>query len=360
MSTHFLCDLLLEPLAPKQSARIIVRILRLTVMRTTANLSPETLLLVLEQTTDCVKLLSLDGTVLWMNANGLCAMEIDNFCNVEGKQWSTLWPAEARAQIENAYVFADSGDAAQFEAFCPTAKGTDRWWDVRVTQVKAANGHPAGYLSLSRDITEARATRHALDLTLNEMRHRLGNTYSIAGGLLSAFARGIPDREVFARDMQKRLLGLYTAQSMFAHNDAPRKICDLIPALIQPFAGQIDTVNVGELTDALVDRGQADAIGLVLAELTVNSIKHGALRNGGTIDIHADSLDDANRIIWTERLTEPVKQQSRAEGQGLTLIAQIVAARSGKLDIDWSEFGLTVTLAFQRIPAPTDLCLPDL
>ena len=52
--------------------------------------------------------------------------------------------------------------------------------------------------------------------------------------------------------MQKRLQGLYTAQSMFAHNDAPRKISDLIPELIKPFAGQIDSVNVGELTDALV------------------------------------------------------------------------------------------------------------
>lgn len=49
-------------------------------MLTKANLSAETLLLVLEQTTDCVKLLTLDGTVLWMNANGICAMEIDNFC----------------------------------------------------------------------------------------------------------------------------------------------------------------------------------------------------------------------------------------------------------------------------------------
>ena len=321
-------------------------------MLTTANLSPETLLLVLEQTTDCVKLLSLDGTVLWMNANGLCAMEIDNFCNVEGKMWSTLWPAEARAQIESSYESANLGDVPQFEAFCPTAKGTDRWWDVRVTQVNAPNGDPAGYLSISRDITDARATRCALDLTLKEMHHRLGNTYAIAGGLLSAFARGIPDREIFASDMQKRLLGLFTAQSMFAHDDAPRKISDLI----KPFAGQIDTVNVGELTDAVVDRGQADAIGLMLAELTVNSIKYGALRNGGTIDIHADSLDDANRIIWTERLTEPVKQQSRAQGQGLTLIAQIVAARSGKLDISWSELGPTVTLAFHV--RPHDGCPP--
>ena len=250
-------------------------------MLTKANLSNETLLLVLEQTTDCVKLLDLDGTVLWMNANGICAMEIDNFCNVEGQLWSTLWPAEANDQIERSFESASRGQNSQFEAFCPTAKGSDRWWDVRVMQVRDANGTPAGFLSISRDITEARATRHALDLTIQEMRHRLGNTYAIAGGLIGSFARGSPDLQVFANDMQKRLQGLYTAQSMFADDNAPREISELIPALIKPFAGQIDIVHVGALTDALVDRGQADAIGLVLAELTVNSVKHGALRNGG-------------------------------------------------------------------------------
>jgi two-component sensor histidine kinase len=155
--------------------------------------------------------------------------------------------------------------------------------------------------------------------------------------------------EAFAHDMQKRLQGLYTAQSMFADDNAARKISDLIPALIKPFAGQIDIVHVGALTDALVDRGQADAIGLVLAELTVNSVKHGALRNGGKIDIHAVSVEAVSRIVWTESLTEAVKQQSCTEGQGLTLIAQIVGSRSGVLDISWSDFGLTVTLEFPLV-----------
>ena len=310
------------------------------------SLSPETLLLVLEQTSDCVKLLNLDGNILWMNANGLCAMEIDNFCDVEGRQWGTLWPSEAQEQIANAYETAAKFQPAQFEAFCPTAKGTDRWWDVRVTQVNAADGKPAGYLSISRDITEARTTRYALDLTLKEMRHRLGNTYAIAGGLLTSFARGAPEQQAFARDMQRRLNGLHAAQSMFADNDEPKKVSDLLPALIQPFAGELDEVNLGELTDALVNSGQADAIGLVLGELTVNSVKHGALGKGGAINIHAENFNDVGRIIWSEKLLEPVKQHARDGGQGLGLIQKIAASRSVDLGISWSDYGLSVTLEF--------------
>ena len=318
---------------------------------TKANLSPETLLQVLEQSPDCVKLLSLDGTVLWMNANGLCAMEIDNFCIVEGKSWSSLWPEKTREQIKKTYEVARTGKVSIFEAYCPTVKGNDRWWDVRVTQVIATDGEPAGFLSISRDITEQRATRHALDLTVQEMHHRLGNTYAIVGGLLSSFARGVPDRETFVRDMQKRLHGLYVAQSLFADNNASRMISELVPALVKPFVGEMDAVNLGQMTDALIDCGQADAVGLVLAELTVNSLKHGALSNGGTINLHAESCDNSSRIIWTEELTEAVIRQSRPGGQGLSLITQIVAARSGTLNVGWTDFGLTAVLEFPLIDA---------
>ena len=38
-----------------------------------------------DQSEDCVKLISLDGTVLWINANGQCAMEIDDFTTVENR-----------------------------------------------------------------------------------------------------------------------------------------------------------------------------------------------------------------------------------------------------------------------------------
>lgn len=315
-------------------------------MLTKASLSLETLALVLEQSPDCVKLLSLDGRLLWMNSNGMHATENDDFCVIEGQSWTTLWPEGTRDQIESSYIAAAQGHQAHFEAFCPTAKGADRWWDVRVAQVKGSDGNPTGFLAISRDITDAYITRRALNLTLKEMRHRLGNAYAIAGGLLGAFARGVPEREAFARDMQRRLRALHISQAIFSEDEAPHKISQLIPALVKPFAGHADALTVGEMTDAVVDRGQADAISLVLGELMVNSVKHGALSADGTIKLHARAVDRQLQIIWTETSPQEIHNRSRVGGQGLKLMAQIIEARSGNLSIEWAQYGLRVIVAF--------------
>jgi hypothetical protein len=64
-----------------------------------SGLSSVALASVLDQSVDCVKLINLDGNIQYMNGNGLCAMEIDDFCAVEGQPWADLWPDEARQAI---------------------------------------------------------------------------------------------------------------------------------------------------------------------------------------------------------------------------------------------------------------------
>lgn len=107
-----------------------------------------------EQSEDCVKLIGLDGRVLWMNANGLCTMEIDELGAIENKQWTDLWPEEARGTIRSAIVKAATGQAVHLDAFCPTMKGSLRRWDVSISQVRDNWGNPVGYLAISRDITD--------------------------------------------------------------------------------------------------------------------------------------------------------------------------------------------------------------
>ena len=196
------------------------------------SLSPVALASVLDQSVDCVKLIGLDGDVQYMNSNGLCAMEIDDFAGIRGLNWADLWPEDSRQTIRDSLIASTAGAPTRFRAFCPTAKGTPRWWDVTVSPVTDADGKHAGHLSISRDVTENHSAREALEIAAAEMKHRLKNTYMMISSLLMGFARGDAAKEEYARDMAGRLGALSTAQSLFVSSEAPCAVDLLIPALI--------------------------------------------------------------------------------------------------------------------------------
>jgi PAS domain S-box-containing protein len=118
-----------------------------------------------EQSPDCIKIMGGDGSLRAMNRNGQCAMEIDDFSAVHGGLWTTLWPESARPKVEAAIESALRGEPGHFDAFCPTAKGTPKWWDVLVTPIVGSDGKVANLLAVSRDITEVhRAVEQQLEL----------------------------------------------------------------------------------------------------------------------------------------------------------------------------------------------------
>ena len=107
-----------------------------------------------ESSPDCVKILDVQGRLLAMNQHGQCTMEIDNFASVSGQHWHALWPQDSYTEIQAALDGARAGRVSRFSAFCPTAKGTPKWWDVTVTPIIGSNGAVDSILSVSRDITD--------------------------------------------------------------------------------------------------------------------------------------------------------------------------------------------------------------
>lgn len=312
-----------------------------------SGLSSVALASVLDQSVDCVKLIGLDGNIRYMNGNGICAMEIDDFCAVEGQPWADLWPDEARQAIIGSYPQAATGQTVRFRAFCPTAKGSPRWWDVTVSPVTDNAGDHAGYLSVSRDITETETAREALEIAAAEMKHRLKNTYSMIGSLLIGFAKGNADNEAFAHEMAERMGALSTAQELFVSDEVPLELDRLIPALVTPFDQPACPVTIERLSSSIVDQGQANAIALVIGELAVNSAKHGALHHGGNVHVSAVEELESLTILWVERSNQPVLARDRTGGQGLRLMERIVRARRGIIAYDWDDSGLSVRLTFR-------------
>lgn len=109
---------------------------------------------VFENSPDCVKVLELDGTLHSMNTNGLCIMEIDDFQQYIGEDWTNFWEGDDFYAAQSAVQSAVKGKTANFEGFCRTAKGTPKWWDVSVAPIYGGGEKPIRLIATSRDITE--------------------------------------------------------------------------------------------------------------------------------------------------------------------------------------------------------------
>lgn len=118
----------------------------------------------LESSPDCLKVIDAEGRIQYMNLNGLCLMEIDDFSKFKNKEWWTLWGKDNELMIKNAVEKALLGETVEFTAFCPTAKGSPKWWNVLVSPIKKTGENGKELLSVSRDITKKKEEEQKLKL----------------------------------------------------------------------------------------------------------------------------------------------------------------------------------------------------
>lgn len=109
-----------------------------------------------ESMSDCVKVLSLDGRLNWINEHGLKMLELETFSEVAGKSWIDFWKDEETCKQAKATISrAREGHSSHFTGFCATARGTSKWWDITVSPISESDGRIHQILSVSRDITPA-------------------------------------------------------------------------------------------------------------------------------------------------------------------------------------------------------------
>ena len=116
----------------------------------------------LAASSDCIKILDLDGNLIFMTEGGQRLMEVADFDDIRGCPWPDFWRGQANAEAKAAIAAARAGKQGHFEGFATTMAGTPKWWDVTITLIRTADGWPDKLLSVSRDITEARGADRAL------------------------------------------------------------------------------------------------------------------------------------------------------------------------------------------------------
>ncbi len=117
---------------------------------------------VLDSSPDCVKVLDLDGRVIYVNPAGRKLLETEDSEMRSKPYWPGVWEGEAREAAERAYRSALSGKGSHFVGFRRTPRGTPKWWDVVVRPIAGAKGRTERLLAVLHDITEHHAEQAAV------------------------------------------------------------------------------------------------------------------------------------------------------------------------------------------------------
>ncbi len=300
---------------------------------------------VLTASGDCIKVLDLDGRILFVNDSGLKALEVIEPADLQARLWTELWPGEPAAAA--AVVAARAGEDSQFTGGAPTLRGAPRHWDVRVTPVRSGSSAVTRILVISRDITEQHRLESQQALIADELEHRIKNmlamVVAIAQQTLRPPASILDASESFTARMQAlgRAQGLLT-RTNWANADIRLVVDDALePQRLdgssQPFIITGPSIQLGA--------SRALALALALHELATNALKYGALSvPGGSVQLEWRVEDAQLTLVWREAGGPAVTPPTRT-GFGSKLLTRVFAAEfQGQVAIDYAPAGVVCTL----------------
>jgi len=143
---------------------------------------------ILNSSDDCIKILDLSGRLLYMNPRGQVLLTIEDITPFVKASWVEFWQGADREAAFNALETAKSGGVGSLRGYCPTLAGEPKWWDVKLTPIRGAEGQVERVLCISRDITEQKRIeeeRHQNQERLRKNEERLSAIFSQAAVGLS-------------------------------------------------------------------------------------------------------------------------------------------------------------------------------
>jgi PAS domain S-box-containing protein len=165
---------------------------------------------------DCVKLLDLDGRIAALNPAAETLLQLDDPLVLVGKVWPEIWPEPERERVRDAFRRALVGQSTTFDAFCPTAKGEPRWWQVTVAPVFDDASVVRYVLGASRDITAQRDRDREMKDALVRQRQAI---LSLSADFETS-ARKLRDAEArVVHDDKLRMFGLFVGSVVHDFNN---------------------------------------------------------------------------------------------------------------------------------------------
>jgi len=297
---------------------------------------------VLDASKDCIKVLTLDGAIIFINNGGRDAMEVDDLDNIVGASWIDIWSGADALAAQRALEIARRGGSDQFVARTSTLKGRMKHWHVTVAYLPATSGKSGHVLSISRDVTletEAEAQREMLS---HELSHRIKNSLALAQAIgLQTFRGADPSKQ---QHFSGRLAALATAQDLLLQTrweSVP--VSDLVDRTLSPMCSGDQCLIDGD--DVRIDGRKGLALALAIHELATNALKYGSLSvPTGKVSLSWSSSDGLFKFTWVET-GGPMVNNPTTKGFGTRLITRNLESDfMGSVELNYVPSGLVLSL----------------
>ncbi len=204
--------------------------------------------------------------------------------------------------------------------------GTVVWGRLTVGCVRKEDGTVDYFISVVEDITERKRREEQVDLLMREVNHRAKNLLAV---VLAIARRARPESspELFTSKLERRITALAASHDLLVRSAWQGiDVRDLVCSQLAHFKDLIGERIILDGPSIRLRPAAAQAIGLVLHELSTNATKYGALSQAhGSVQIEWGLLADQCRfkITWTES-GGPAPVKFTALGFGHTVLVDMV------------------------------------
>jgi two-component sensor histidine kinase len=203
------------------------------------------------------------------------------------------------------------------------------------------------------------------EVLLQEMQHRVANSLQIIASLLLLKSRSVPSEETRLHliDAHRRVMSVAAVQAHLHgarqgdHVEMGPYLSKLCKSLAGSLIGDIRPIALNALVDGgTVLSATAVSIGLVVAELVINSLKHafpGDRDDCQVIVSFEVNGSDWKLVVSDNGIGKPIETTAAAGGGlGSSLIKALAHQLDAKVDIVSSPKGRSVAVTHATFPSP--------
>ena len=195
------------------------------------------------------------------------------------------------------------------------------------------------------------------DTLLSEHNHRVRNYFQVLLSILSARSRKASDERIRAEyeAVMERVTAIALAHDQLAfgklgqtHVNAANYIEALCLGIEHTIEGELRIERDVELIHLRADR--VVPLGLILNELLTNAIKYAVRgRPDAVVSVRLATVNDGAEAVLNVTDNGPGIGEGRSGSMGLKLIETLTSQLSGRLEIDSSPKGASITMHFPLV-----------